>query len=267
MKQPNEQSTPSSESTDVKERYMPSLEFADRHIVITGGAGGIGLACAEHFLEAGGSVHLIDVDRTSLEETHASLPTHASRVTCSTSDLSSHMECARAIGESGQAPFALVHMAGIFESDHLDPTDRSGWDRAIASNLTNAYEVALVFRTVRDTRTPSRMVFSTSRAFQRGTPGRAAYSAAKGGIVGLVRAFSRDFAPDILVNAVSPGLIQTRMTEALIARHGEQRLAEIPLQRFGMPADVANVVGFLCSEASSYVTGQMITVDGGVING
>lgn len=245
---------------------MTPLDFADRHVVITGGAGGIGLACARQFLDAGASVHLIDVDSERLDAVRAA-PRHQKGVTCATSDLSGHQACARAIEEGGKAPFALIHMAGVFEVDRLDPSDRSGWDRAIAGNLTNAYEMALAFRAARDTRTPSRMVFSTSRAFQRGTPGRAAYSAAKGGIVGLVRAFSRDFAPDILVNAVSPGLIQTRMTEGLIASHGDQRLAEIPLQRFGTPEDVANVVGFLCSEASSYVTGQMITVDGGVING
>jgi NAD(P)-dependent dehydrogenase (short-subunit alcohol dehydrogenase family) len=245
---------------------MTSPEFADRHVLITGGAGGIGLACARHFLAAGASVHLIDVDGARLDEARQALQAHAG-VTCATSSLADHAACAQAISEGGKAPFALIHMAGVFETDLLDPADRSGWDRAIAGNLTNAYEMALAFRAVRDTRTPSRVVLSTSRAFQRGTPGRAAYSAAKGGIVGLVRAFSRDFAPDILVNAVSPGLIQTRMTEGLIASHGDQRLAEIPLQRFGTPQDVASVVGFLCGEASSYVTGQMITVDGGVING
>lgn len=244
----------------------PFPEFAGRHVLVTGGAGGIGLACARHFLAAGASVHLIDVDATRLDAARHALREH-SGVSSSTSSLADHAACARAIDEGGRPPFALVHMAGLFETDPLDPTDRSGWDRAIASNLTTAYDMALAFRAARDRRTPSRLVFSTSRAFQRGTPGRAAYAAAKGGIVGLVRAFSRDFAPEILVNAVSPGLIQTRMTDDLIAQHGEQRLAEIPLQRFGTPQDVASVVGFLCSEASSYVTGQVITVDGGVING
>lgn len=235
-------------------------------MLITGGAGGIGLACARLFLASGASVHLIDADAQRLAGALAALQGHAG-VSGAVSRLHDHAACARAIDEGARAPFALVHMAGLFETDRLDPLDRSGWDRAIASNLTSAYDMALAFHAVRDTRAPSRMVFSTSRAFQRGTPGRAAYAAAKGGIVGLVRAFSRDFAPDVLVNAVSPGLIQTRMTEDLIASHGEQRLAEIPLRRLGTPEDVAHVVGFLCSEASSYVTGQVITVDGGVING
>ena len=244
----------------------PPDNFAGQHVLITGGAGSIGLACARLFLSAGASVHLIDVDRTRLAEACRALQAHPG-VSTSVSSLADHAACARAIHEGGRAPSAFVHMAGIFETDRLDPADRSGWDRAIASNLTNAYEMALAFHAARDRGAPSRMVFSTSRAFQRGTPGRAAYAAAKGGIVGLVRSFSRDFAPDILVNAVSPGLIQTRMTEDLIASHGDQRLAEIPLRRFGTPQDVANVVGFLCGAASSYITGQVITVDGGVING
>jgi len=82
-----------------------------------------------------------------------------------------------------------------------------------------------------------------------------------------VRSFSRDLAPRTLVNAVSPGLIRTRMTSDLVAAMGPERLAEIPLGRFGEPEDVAGVVGFLCGGAASYVTGQVITVDGGVING
>ncbi|MDR7093187.1 SDR family NAD(P)-dependent oxidoreductase [Hydrogenophaga laconesensis] len=241
-------------------------EFAGRHVLITGGAGGIGLACARLFLSAGSSVHLIDADRERLDAARHALQNHPG-VSVSASGLADHTACAQAIDEGGKPPFALVHMAGLFEVDRLERADRSVWDRAIASNLTNAYEMAIAFQAARDTRQPSRMVFSTSRAFQRGTPGRAAYAAAKGGIVGLVRAFSRDFAPDTLVNAVSPGLIQTRMTEGLIASHGDQRLAEIPLRRFGTPQDVASVVAFLCGDASSYITGQVITVDGGVING
>jgi len=95
----------------------------------------------------------------------------------------------------------------------------------------------------------------------------AAYSAAKGGIVGLTRTFSREFAPDIRVNCVSPGLIRTPMAADLISRAGQQRLSEIPLCRFGEPEDVAGPVIFLCSDASAYITGQTLTVDGGVING
>jgi 3-oxoacyl-[acyl-carrier protein] reductase len=159
----------------------------------------------------------------------------------------------------------LVHMAGVFEPDPLEADDRTVWERAIASNLTNAYDMAIAFRS-QHKGDVGRIVMCSSRAFQRGAPGRAAYTAAKGGIVGLTRTFSREFAPGIRVNAIAPGLIVTRMTEELVATMGAQRMSEIPLGRFGKPEDIAGVALFLCSDAASYITGQLITVDGGTLN-
>ena len=244
---------------------MNDMRLDDRHVVVTGGAGAIGQACARHFLDRGAHVTLVDVDADRLAGAKQRLG--AQRITTALSALGDAQACAQALGAAGRPVHALVHMAGVFETDSLDPQDRSVWDRAMACNLTNAYEAVLAFHALRDTRGPSRVVLCSSRAFQRGTPQRAAYAAAKGGIVGLVRAFSRDLAPHTCVNAVSPGLIRTPMTDALVTSMGEQRLSEIPLGRYGEPEDVAGVVGFLCSAAANYVTGQVITVDGGVING
>ena len=107
---------------------------------------------------------------------------------------------------------------------------------------------------------------SSSVAFRRGSASYAAYGAAKAGIVGLTRSLARRFAPDILVNAVAPGLIVTRMSEHVIAERGDAYRSEIPLQRFGQPEEIASVIRFLCSRDASYVTGQTITVDGGITN-
>ncbi len=111
-----------------------------------------------------------------------------------------------------------------------------------------------------------RIVFASSVAFRRGSPDYAAYGAAKGGIVGLTRSLSRKFAPDILVNAVAPGVIETRMAATTIAERGDRYLQDIPLRRFGLASDVASVIRFLCSRDSSYITGQTITIDGGITN-
>jgi len=239
--------------------------FQDRRIVISGGAGGIGMACAERFLKAGAHVHLVDVDAERLATAKSTL-SHIGSVSVTPSGLRNPEECMAAVQAAGGPVYALVHMAGVFEEDALDLHDRTVWERAISSNLTNAYDMSIAFRACCEKDQICRIVLTSSRAFQRGAVGRAAYSAAKGGIVGLTRTFSREFAPSILVNAVAPGLIATKMTEDLTARAGAQRLAEIPLGRFGTPEDIAGVVGFLCSEASSYVTGQTITVDGGTLN-
>lgn len=241
--------------------------FEGQGVLITGGAGAIGMACARLFLGEGAHVHLADIDRDRLGQAHAAL-LPLGVVTAHCSALDTPAECRAAYASFGRSTDALVHMAGVFEPDPLDADDRQVWQRAIGSNLTNAYEMAIAFRAQHQgAKQPGRIVLCSSRAFQRGAAGRAAYTAAKGGIVGLTRTFSREFAPHIRVNAIAPGLIETRMTAGLIASAGKQRLAEIPLGRFGQPEDIAGVVRFLCGPDSSYVTGQLITVDGGTLNG
>jgi NAD(P)-dependent dehydrogenase (short-subunit alcohol dehydrogenase family) len=113
-----------------------------------------------------------------------------------------------------------------------------------------------------------RMVFASSLAFRRGSFDHVAYSAAKGGIVGLVRALSRGLAPAVLVNGLAPGIILTGMPDHILAvpERRERLLAETALKRFGQPREVATVIHFLLGAGSSYITGQVINVDGGVIN-
>jgi 3-oxoacyl-[acyl-carrier protein] reductase len=109
-------------------------------------------------------------------------------------------------------------------------------------------------------------VLTSSIAHRRGSPDRVPYAAAKGGVVGLTRALSRKLAPDVLVNAVAPGLIETKMSASIIAERGDDYRHEIPLKRFGKPSEVASVIRFLCSPDASYITGQTITIDGGITN-
>lgn len=238
--------------------------FTGKRIVVTGGAGGIGVETVRAFMEQGGHVIMADIDEAALTRAQESL----GRVRLGTiaSALDTPAECARVIEAAGGPVFALVHLAGLFERDPLDPDDHGVWNRAIAANLTNAYDMAVAFASRADGREPARIVLTSSIAYRRGSSSYVSYSAAKGGIVGLTRALSRKLAPDVLVNAVAPGIIETRMTDDIIAARGDDFRREIPLQRFGKPAEIASVIRFLCSPDASYVTGQTITIDGGMTN-
>ncbi|HEY1413835.1 MAG TPA: SDR family NAD(P)-dependent oxidoreductase, partial [Rhodopila sp.] len=238
-----------------------SSAFTGKRIVVTGGAGGIGIETVRLFMEQGGHVLMVDVDQTALERAQAQLG--RVRLVTIASALDTPTECARVMEALGAPAYALVHLAGLFERDALDPEDHGVWNRAIAANLTNAYDMAVAFARAFDRREPARIVLTSSIAYRRGSADRVPYAAAKGGIVGLTRALSRKLAPDVLVNAIAPGLIETRMSEPVVAERGDAYREEIPLKRFGKPAEVASVIRFLCSPDASYITGQTITVDGG----
>ena len=242
-----------------------TIGFEGRQFVVTGGAGGIGQACARDLLERGAQVLLVDVDASRLEAVRAALGGGAS-LAVHVSQLASPAQAAAALDAAGRPVFGLIHMAGLFEPDPLDPDDHSAWDRAMASNLTNGYDLAVVYQTRRDTNAVGRIVLCSSGAYRRGVPGRVAYSVAKAGIVGLTRGLSRQFAPHTLVNAVAPNAIKTTMTNSVFQERGDAILATIPLGRFGEPQEIAAVVTFLCGPGASYLTGQTINVDGGAWN-
>lgn len=239
-------------------------DFTGKRIVVTGGAGGIGIETVRVFMDQGGHVVMADIDEAALARAQAAL----GRVRLATiaSALDTPAECARVIESAGAPVYALVHLAGLFERDELNPDDHGVWNRAIAANLTNAYDIAVAFSTRFDRREPARLVFTSSVAYRRGSADRVPYAAAKAGIVGLTRALSRKLAPDVLVNAIAPGVIETKMADPIIAERGDAYRQEIPLKRFGRPLEVASVIRFLCSPDASYITGQTITIDGGITN-
>lgn len=232
--------------------------------LITGAAGGIGIALAQRLAADGWCLHLCDINKARLETMQHDLP--ASTTICE-SQLDSAQACASALPDANRTIDALVHLAGVFEFHDITPKDREIYGRNIQHNQTNAYDMAVAVEPQMSNN--GRIVFVSSLAFNRGAADNVSYSMAKGALVGLTRALSRRLASrQILVNAVAPGWIETAMLrEVMTGRDEKAMLDSVPLSRFGEPAEVASVIAFLLSDDASYITGQTINIDGGLVNG
>jgi 3-oxoacyl-[acyl-carrier protein] reductase len=168
------------------------------------------------------------------------------------------------VRELGQVDI-LVNNAGITADAHIMLLDTPRWSRVLQVNLQGAYFCTRAAVRNMLLRRWGRIINISSPSARFPLPGQAAYAASKAGIEGLTRALSRDLAgKGVLVNAVSPGLIETDMLDTVPAEALQSYLKAVPIGRIGAARDVASLVAFLASDAAAYITGQVIAVDGGL---
>ena len=237
--------------------------------LMTGGAQGIGREIALRFAREGADLALLDRDADALEKTRLDAEALGRRAVALAVDISRSDETQAAVNkivDSMKRIDILVNNAGITRDTFILRMAEADWDAVIAVNLKGAFNVTrAVARTMLRQRA-GRIINIASIIGLIGNAGQANYAASKAGLIGFTKSVAKELASrGITVNAVAPGFIETRMTGVLPDEIKGRMQAMIPLGRFGAPADVAGAALFLASDLASYITGQTIVVDGGMV--
>jgi len=245
---------------------MTGLE--GRIALITGASQGIGRACAIELARAGATVALAARNQEKLDAVANEIRSSGGNASAFKLDVASEDEIKTVVkavvGQLGKLDI-LVNNAGITRDQLVMRMKRADWDAVMNTNLTAAFLLSQQVISPMLKQRWGRIINITSIFGQIGQTGQANYAASKAGLIGLTKALARELASrSITVNAVAPGYIETAMTDVLSPELKEQVLKMIPLGRAGSDADIAHAVKFLASDEASYITGEVLNVNGGM---
>lgn len=247
-----------------------NFDFSNKVALVTGSSSGIGAAIAKELASAGAAVAIHYRGNADGANAVASeIRNHGGTCELFQADVSSNdqaVDLVKQVQEKLGGLDILVNNAGTTRDTLLMSMKEEEWDAVINTNLKSVYTVSKAAIRGMIKKRWGRIINITSVVGLRGQAGQSNYAASKAGIIGFTKSLAREVASrNITVNAVAPGFVPTALTDVLNDEHRAKIIAETPLGRMGTPEEIAWAVAFLAAERSGFVTGQVLTVDGGLV--
>ncbi len=244
------------------------MGLAGKVALVTGAAQGIGKSIVLLLARNGADIVISDINPVKAEETANEVQAIGRKtmaIKVNVADLEEVERMVQAIIEKFGRIDILINNAGITRDKLILRMTEEDWDAVLDVNLKGTFNCTKAVIRHMSKQKGGKIINIASVSGEMGNAGQANYSASKAGVIGFTKTIAREFAQrGINVNAIAPGYIQTPMTDALSEKVKEELRRMIPLERLGQPEDVAQAVLFLVSEASSYITGQVLNVNGGI---
>ena len=245
------------------------FDLTNKVAIITGASKGLGKEMAETFAKAGAHVACVSRNKDNLKSVADSLIKNggaASFYTCDVSSLDAFQNTIKEIEENHGSVDILVNNAGVCKDKLIMRMSEDDWNKVININLNGAFNGIKAVSQIMIKQRAGRIINISSIVGLIGNPGQANYAASKAGLIGLSKSAAKELAPrGITVNAIAPGYIATDMTNQITDQAKESLITKIPLGRIGSPSDIATSALFLASDEAGYITGQTLTVDGGMV--
>ena len=244
------------------------FELENKKVIITGATGGIGNAITDFFCKQKSTILATGTKQQKLNV----LKEKYNKINIKNFDISKHDNIENFVNEVSDilsgGPDILINNAGITKDNLSLRMNMQEWQNVIDLNLTSTFLLCKYFLKKMIKNKYGKIVNITSVVGHTGNVGQANYTASKSGIIGFSKSLALEYAKkNININCVSPGFIETNMTSKIDEKFKEQIISKIPSNKLGKPKDVANVVGFLSSDLSNYITGETIHVNGGMYLG